>query len=444
MSKKRAAGAARPYPYTATYTNVTKDGERHTRKVQRWKIQLDLGTGSDGKRVRKTYTGKTSAEAKRKYDEARRQIAQHGTIADSKATLRQYCDQFLASAQQRVAPKTWQQYRSIVDHYILDTEKASRISDILPSGIQTILDRARAQGRSLSYRHKIWTTLDQIFDVALADRTIQTNPVKSVRLKGMSEIDTGRRAYSVAEMRSMLYTTLNQPIQQAAIWWWRLYTGMRQSEILGAETTNLHLDTPNPYYQLTGSLAEIPRDHGCGQPTDGHYPCGHAKGGLCPQAKWRIPDGFTMRHLTGRLCIKTPKSGRSRIIPIVPELAAVMRRYLDATNEGPNPYGLIFRNADGSPRIWKQDTAEFKALLTASGIDASERHGHETRYSAVTLMRKAGKDQKAIEEMIGHTSIEVDNIYTSVDQQMRADAASAITDALNMPAGLLPGSDQPA
>jgi integrase len=165
----------------------------------------------------------------------------------------------------------------------------------------------------------------------------------------MSTVDTGRRAYSVAELRSMLYTTLNQPIQQSAIWWWRLLTGMCQAEILGAELDHLHIDAPNHYYELTGSLAEIPREHGCGTPANGKYPCGHAKGGLCAQAKWRIPDGFTMRPLQGRLCIKTPKSGRLRMVPIVPQLAEVMRRYFDATKDVPNPHGLIFRNPDGSP-----------------------------------------------------------------------------------------------
>ncbi|GAA6123993.1 site-specific integrase [Bifidobacterium psychraerophilum] len=438
MPKKRVTGAARPYTYTAKQSWTDQDGVRHTKSVQRWKIQLDLGRDEDGKRIRKTFTGKTSKEAKARYDDARGEIAEHGAIANHNATLRRYVTLFLEISQQRVAPSTWAHYRGQMKNYLEDTELASRIADIVPSDIQRILDRARKKGRSVSFRHQLWTCLDQVFELALADRVIRMNPVKSIKVKGAAEVETGRRAYSVPEMQAMLNATIPMPMSEGAIWWWRLFTGMRQSEILGAMTANLHLEDENPWYELTGSLAAIPRDHGCGDPDNGTYPCGQSKGGLCPEATWRIPDGYNMSQIKGRLCIITPKSKRSRAVPIAPQLAEVMKRYLKATKRWPNPHGLLFRNRDGSPRLWKQDTREFKALLEKAGMDPKERHGHETRYSAVTLMRKAGKDQKAIEEMIGHTSIKVDNIYTTIDAKMRADAVEAIPDALQLPDGTLP------
>ena len=218
---------------------------------------------------------------------------------------------------------------------------------------------------------------------------------------------------------------------------------MRQAEILGAQIRCLHLDAEQPWYEVKTTLAEIPRVHGCGKKKDGKWPCGHHFGARCPKARWRVPDGYVMEQLEGRLCLITPKSGKSRPVPLVPELAEVMRRYLQATQDWPNPYGLIFRNRDGSPRIWKTDGAEFRALLTKAGMDPAERTGHETRYSAVTLMRKAGKDTKAIEEMIGHTSVKVDDIYTTIDSEQRADAVEAIPQALQLPPSLHPSGREP-
>ncbi|WP_024627714.1 hypothetical protein [Bifidobacterium sp. A11] len=58
-------------------------------------------------------------------------------------------------------------------------------------------------------------------------------------------------------------------------------------------------------------------------------------------------------------------------------------------------------------------------------------------------MRKAGKDTKAIEEMIGHTNIMVDDIYTTIDSEQRADAVKAIPDALRLPMSLLPAGSEP-
>ena len=99
-------------------------------------------------------------------------------------------------------------------NYLKDEELASKIVDIVPSDIFTILNRARKQGRSASLRHQL--------------------------VSGTSA-QTDRKAYSIPELRSMLAETLPMPISQGAIWWWRLFTGMRQSEILGAEIKNLHL-----------------------------------------------------------------------------------------------------------------------------------------------------------------------------------------------------------
>lgn len=442
MPKKRATGAAKPYTYWSTYTVKHHDGSVEKKRVQRWKIQIDLGRDADGVRRRKTYTGKTSNAVKEKVKNAREQLASTGTISDDSARLYKYVQFFLSSAEQRVSPKTYTAYRGCVTKYCKDW-MGLKMVQFVPTTIQSILDKAREDGRSVSYRHQLWTCLDQIFDLAMGDRVIKVNPVKGVKVRGQAEVDTGRRAFSVPELKAMLMATLDMPPSEGAIWWWRILTGMRQAEILGAQLRCLHLDAEQPWYEVKTTLAEIPRVHGCGKKKDGKWPCGHHFGARCPKARWRVPDGYIMEQLEGRLCLITPKSGKSRPVPLVPELAEVMRRYLQATKDWPNPYGLIFRNRDGSPRIWKTDGAEFRALLTKAGMDPAERTGHETRYSAVTLMRKAGKDTKAIEEMIGHTSVKVDDIYTTIDSEQRADAVEAIPQALQLPPSLHPSGREP-
>lgn len=442
MPKQRATGAAKPYTYWHTYKVKGKDGEPVTKRAQRWMVRVDLGTDADGRRIRKTLTGKTSTEVKDKLRAAREELRDTGTLSDRTARLSSYVDIFLDRAKQRVAPKTYGAYRACVTRYCKDW-MGVRMTDFVPTTIQRILDKAREDGRSVSYRHQLWTCLDQIFDMAMGDRVIRINPVKGVKVRGLSKVQTGRRAFSVPELKSMLMATLDMPPSEGAIWWWRLFTGMRQSEILGAQIKYLHLDDEQPWYELRHSLADIPREHGCGPKEDGAWPCGHYYAARCPRARWRVPDGYTMEHLEGRLCLVTPKSGQARPVPLVPQLVEVMRRYLKATRDWPNPHGLIFRNRDGSPRLWATDTAEFKTLLEKAGMDPEERTGHETRYSAVTLMRKAGKDTKAIEEMIGHTSIKVDDIYTTIDSQQRADAVKAIPDALRLPMSLLPAGSEP-
>lgn len=444
MGRKRATGAQRPFMYWVTYSYKDKNGNQIKKRVQRWKVCLALGKNEHGKPVYKTFTGKTAKECNDKLKAARSELREYGTVSKkSVVTLRRYVALFLEAAEHRVSPSSLAGYRTKLETCCADWMNVD-IRNFVPSTIQSIINGC---GKSLSYKHTLWSALNQVFDMAVSDRVIMSNPAKSVQLSGMSLVETGRKAYSVPELKSMLLATLDEPIWLAARKWWRIFTGMRQGEILGAPLECLHLASRDDesrgvgsWFDLEWSLAEIPKKHGCGQPVKGVYPCGMKRGGNCPQGEWAVPDGFKMRHLVNRWCLKSTKSKKGRLVPIVPELAEVLRRYLDAMQDWPNPYGLLFRNADGSPITPKQDSVEFKQWLERAGLDPSTRFGHETRYSAVTLMRRGGGDQKAVEEIIGHTSIRVDNIYRTVDMEEKQQTVGLISAALDMPRGLLPSA----
>lgn len=436
MARKRATGAQRPYLYTQTYYVTGSDGEKQKKTRQYWRVRIDLGTGVDGKRMQRTFTGKTSRECMDKLKAARETLARTGTLAkrSRKARFGEYLDRFLDRAKHKVAPSTYAHYESISRRH-LDVYRPMTLDSFTPVTIEDILAEMSHAGMSGSYMRQTRTILNQTFDLAVRDGALSANPVGTVRVTRTDR--PGRRAFNIPEIKAMLLEATSDGPEKGAIWWWRFFTGMRQSEILGAEIRNLHLDADTPYYLLEGSLAEIPREHGCGQATGGVYPCGRSRAAYCPQSRWKIPDGFDMRVLTGRLAIKLPKSGRSRIVPISVELGQVMRLYLRATEEWPNPYGLIFRNPDGSPRLWKQDTREFDALMERAGLDPRTHTGHETRYSAVTLMRRAGVDRKAELEIVGHVDDRVDDIYMSVDAEQKAKAVGAIGEQLRLPPSMM-------
>ena len=436
MARKRATGAQRPYLYTQTYYVTGPDGERQKKTRQYWRVRIDLGTDANGRRVQRTFTGKTSRECMDKLKAARETLAQTGTLAkrSRKARFGEYLDRFLDRAKHKVAPSTYAHYESIGRRH-LDKYRGMLLESFTPVTIEDMLGEMSHAGMSGSYMRQARTILNQTFNLAVRDGALTANPVGTVKVTRRDRPD--RKAFTIPEIKAILLEASMMGVEQGAIWWWRFFTGMRQSEILGAELRNLHLDVDHPYYLLEGSLAEIPREHGCGQQVSGVYPCGRTRAAYCPQAEWKIPDGFEMRPLEGRLAIKLPKNGRSRIIPISVELAQVMERYLDAVKGQPNPHGLIFHNPDGGPRLWKQDTREFDDLMERAGLDPRTHTGHETRYSAVTLMRRAGVDRKAELEIVGHVDDRVDDIYMSVDAEQKARAVGAIGEQLKLPAAMI-------
>lgn len=185
-------------------------------------------------------------------------------------------------------------------------------------------------------------------------------------------------------------------------------------------------------YTVDWKLQTVTKVHGCGEPDHGAYPCGRRKPALCPDARWLTPDGYDMRPLCGSYALTRPKSRTGRTVPIVPPLIEAMRRYRKATRDTPNPYGLIFRREDGMPISKKKDTEAFASLMRAAGIDPSKHTGHETRYSAVTLLASQGVDLQLIQEIVGHSSEAMTMHYRTAGLEERKQAMLKLDSALGI------------
>ena len=112
-----------------------------------------------------------------------------------------------------------------------------------------------------------------------------------------------------------------------------------------------------------------------------------------------------MIELTGRWCLTPPKSKRGRKVPIIPALAQTLEAYLEATDDIPNPYGLLFRHDDGAPIEPEEDLENFRQLLENAGVpNAEHRSRHETRHTVVTILMSMGVDYGLVEEIVGHSS----------------------------------------
>ena len=112
-----------------------------------------------------------------------------------------------------------------------------------------------------------------------------------------------------------------------------------------------------------------------------------------------------MIEQTGRWCLTPPKSKRGRKVPIIPALAQTLEAYLEATDDIPNPYGLLFRHDDGTPIEPDEDLENFRQLLENAGVpNAEHRSRHETRHTVVTILMSMGVDYGLVEEIVGHSS----------------------------------------
>lgn len=486
--RKRATGAGVPFEYKAAWKSKDENGNPVIKSKTRWKQQIYVGYYPDGRRRKKTFTADTSGGVTKKVRAWRKKLRENNGIdVDRKTTLGSYSELFLVKKKQIVDPKSYRMYTNIIRNHLQEYVDQP-ISSFTPTSISHILSTAKTYDRKgritgsagTSLKRQIRSTLHSIFEDARRDRVIASNPVQGVPIPQSKDAEylalaQSRTAFSVPEMEAMLRATTGMPDKATGVrMWFRLLTGMRQGEIIGARIPDLRLYTSqtttyedrevekeceyldadgNPQkgkiktmekvpvitkarvgeYTVNWKMEDLQKDHGCGNPSHGEWPCGKKKAAYCPDAVWRIPEGFDMIPLKGRWCLTHPKSLTGRRVPIIPILAQVLAEHLKQTSDQPNPFDLLFHHTDGSIIQPREDTADFRTLMELAHVPHPETHsGHETRHSVVTLLASMGVDAQLIKEIVGHSSDAMVEHYRHADDSERLRAMETLDKSLGL------------
>lgn len=380
----------------------------------------------DGKWV----SGRTYKECDEKIRKALRERVTWGAASNHSATLGPYAREWFDMHKQTLDPNSRKNYRIVIERHLKPYENL-KLADVNPTVVRRMLDRMTAWGRreaSVNSKNMMRAALALIFKSAVADHIIPTNPVEYAPLskgKDRPVFVRSREMFTDEQVAAMLREAAKD-LRDGAIEWFRLLTGMRQGEILGAVLEDLKLFPTDHgvwegYYTVNWQLQPIRRQHGCGEPDgSGRYPCGYLRRGSyrCPQAVWDVPPGFDFIPLDGSLCLVRPKTGKPRIVPLPPMLATALHRYVEHVGGEPNPHGLLFHTPDGRPFTAAQDRERFRDLMRRAGIpNADERHGHECRRTVVSKLSSEGVDPGKIQRIIGHSSIAMTEYYRDIPQE---------------------------
>lgn len=392
-----------------------------------WRGVLDGGFGPDGRRRQFYVHAATKTACRDRLQELRAEVERYGAPLSRSVTVEQWAQRWLEEiVRPNVDPSTYTGYRSQVRLRIVPVIGGKRVSAVKPSDVRRVHEFARGQGRSGSTLRQAHVVLSLLLEEARKEGLCARNVAADVRVPRQGS--TSRGALSTQQVVAVLEAALRLPNFEGSRWWFKLFAGPRQGEILGALLEDLDLD--GGVYVLRWKLEELARAHGC----DPEGTCGAKRGALCPQARWRVPDGFEMRHLEARYCLTRPKSGRSRTVPLIPDLAELIRHHVEASEGWPNPHGLIWRNQDGSPIGKKQDEQEWRELLASAGVIGAEDAvpggtvltGHVARHTTVTVLASMGVDFQLIGEIVGHSTAEVTRIYRHASDAERMRAAELV------------------
>ncbi|HSX55308.1 MAG TPA: tyrosine recombinase XerC [Sphingomonas sp.] len=119
-----------------------------------------------------------------------------------------------------------------------------------------------------------------------------------------------------------------------------------------------------------------------------------------------LPLGEAMR-VTG-------KRGKTRIVPLLPQVRDAIEDYVRRSPYGTAPGEALFRGARGGPLSPAIIRRSVRAARVRLGLPPRTTP-HALRHSFATHLLGRGADLRALQELLGHASLSSTQIYTAVD-----------------------------
>jgi integrase/recombinase XerC len=110
------------------------------------------------------------------------------------------------------------------------------------------------------------------------------------------------------------------------------------------------------------------------------------------------------------------KGGKSRMVPVLPQIVAMIEEYLALRPHKVSDNGVLFVGARGGPLSPRILQLTMERLRGALGLPDTATP-HALRHSFATHLLARGGDLRAIQELLGHASLSTTQIYTEVDAQ---------------------------
>lgn len=391
------------------------DGTLFKRKDGYWVGGIELPPGPDGKRRQKKVVRKSRNECLQAVREIKNDLAVH-QLPTRTITVGKWLDYWMEEIlpQRKLRPGTLTYYGNAVRLYIKPALGSQRMDKLTPAEIRDMYKNLRVQVSSHAAL-KAHKTLRAAFKSAVRDGLLTYSVMD--RVDKPAHTSEEQESFDAAtSMRIIAAAVDSQGEMWGSRWALGFVTGAREAEILGLEWDRVDLE--RGLLDISWQLQRLKKSHGCGDPTDGRYPCGMKRPSFCPGAHWQLPVGMQWRECEGSLVWTRPKTrAGKRMIPLIPQMADVLSGIRTV-----NRHNLVFCEADGRPFAPDRDQKRWRELLKTANVPHIRQHS--IRHSTATLLLEAGVDAHVVAEILGHTDIAVTRGYQHVDMRLARQAWS--------------------
>lgn len=325
---------------------------------------LRLAKERQGGKLKRWSVGCGNKEAAQNYEAKLRSDLNLGILKSAQhtdlLTFRVLSQRYLAQPEiQRQTVYRWKE-QMLTNRY-LPRYGDIPIQTITAAMLEQYREKQRVDGLAVATRNRHLALLKHVFSFAVQEDWLEKNPCKRVKME--KENNARDRILTADEFDSL---QAHSSPHLRAINLVAYHTGMRRGEILGLRWDRVDFKT-----------------------------------------------GFV------RLKAEDTKTNEGRIIPMTPELTALLRRKYKVRRLGEDHVFLV---GGKPPRSTK---TAFNNACTRAGITGFRFH--DFRHTALSNMRRAGIDHLTIMKMSGHKTLEVFKRYNSFSEADLRESAKKLT-----------------
>ena len=376
------------------------EGSIFKRKDGRWQAVLTLGFDDNGKLIRRYFYGSTRKEAVEKMTAFQRNM-EHNPAPSSELTLAEWTDTWLdLFKKNNVKPRTLEQYESVIRLYLKPNLGDLKLGEITSLQVQAMLNKMHENGLSRRTLELTKVVLRAALNQAKKINLIQALPTDDVVLPKKAKLKP--TVLSEEEQTLLVQELVGNYVGRAIIF--ALYTGLRRGEVLALKWTDF--DENENTIEITKTLG-------------------------------RVKTFDTTKGKT-TLSVGSPKTESScRTVPLVNSAIALLKRhkqeqenYKSFVGEYYHDQNLIFSSSTGG--YIDPGNLNRKLKKVAKNVGLSNISSHAMRHTFATRGLEAGVSLKAMQEFLGHSSIQITgDIYTHILKKQQKKEIAKLNEFFN-------------
>lgn len=359
------------------------DGSISQRSDGRW--QASFVVEIDGRKTRKYVYAPNRKTVQIKLKAGIRD-RDRGALVMRTVTVDSWMDTWLKRQEKKLKPQTMRSYREKTRNYITPTLGGHRLTALRAGHIETLYDTMRDRGLAEATIRQTHAILKKALSDAIKRDQLAISPMDKVEAPGTHK--NKREQFNTDQARQVL-----RAAGDSARWWFALFYGLRQGEVLGLQWENVDLERHLLHIEQTLQTDE-----------------------------------------SGTLFLGAPKTKKSqRTLPLLPIVEARLRLLWEI--EGRPTTGLVFHH-DGKPIQPKRDWNQWRALIDQATEPPFAPLPyialHAARNSASSLMEAAKVPERLAAQILGHSQVQTTHGYQTADVDRIGQALSDVSRLLEL------------